>query len=105
MQGWCWPGFRAIIIARESEGVRDVIDDLRIDMAATTGDHDITIDVDDDVERGARSTGNAIEKGAEATGNAVKKGAEATADATKKAGRAVRDAVTDRDRDSDKDGK
>jgi hypothetical protein len=96
---------QAVRLARETEGVRDVIDDLRVDTAATTGDHDITIDVDDDVERGARSTGNAIERGAEATGDAVKKGAEATADAAKKAGRAVRDAVTDNDRDSDNDGK
>ena len=96
---------QALRLARETEGVRDVVDDLHVDVAATTGDHDVTIHVDDDVERGAEKTGNAVENGAKATGNAVKKGAETTADAAKKVGRAVRDAVTDDDRDSDRDGK
>ena len=97
---------QALRLARETEGVRDVIDNLQVEVAATSGDDDdITIDVDEDVERGAEKTGNAIEKGAKATGNAVKRGAEATADAAKDAGRAVRDAVTDDDRDSDNDGK
>lgn len=85
---------QALRLARETEGVRDVIDNLRVEVVATTGDDDVTIDVDDDLERGAK-----------ATGNAVKKGAEETADAAKKAGRAIRDAVTDDDRDSDNDGK
>ena len=96
---------QALRLARETQGVHDVIDNLEVEVVATTGDDDITVDVDDDVERGAEKTGNAIESGAKATGNAVKKGAEATADAAKKAGRAVRDAVTDDDRDSDNDGR
>jgi hypothetical protein len=85
---------QAMRLARETDGVRDVIDDLRVDVAATTREHDITIDVDNDVERGAKTTGNA-----------VKQGADATTDAARKAGRAIRDAVTDNDRDSDHDGK
>jgi hypothetical protein len=85
---------QAMRLARETEGVRDVIDDLRVDVAATTGERDLTIDVDNDVEHGAK-----------ATGNAVKKGADETAEAARKAGRAIRDAVTDNDRDSDHDGK
>ena len=105
---------QAVQIARTTEGVRDVVDQLVIDPdgpAATSGididdnDVDVDIDVDDDIERGAENTGNAIERGAEATGNAVKRGAEATADAAKRAGRATVDAVTDDDRDSDNDGK
>ena len=89
---------QAVRLARETEGVRDVVDDLHVEVAATTGelDDDVTIDVDVD---------NDVERGAKATGNAVKKGAEATADAAKKVGGAVRDAVTDDDRDSDNDGK
>jgi hypothetical protein len=85
---------QALRLARETQGVHDVVDNLEVEVVATTGDDDITIDVDDDVERGA-----------EKAGDAVKKGAEATADAAKKAGRAIRDAVTDDDRDSDNDGK
>lgn len=88
---------QAVQLAREIEGVSDVIDELRIDVAATTGDRDdvdVDIDVGRDVERGARTTGEAI-----------REGAQDTADAARKAGRAVRDAVTDDDRDSDKDGK
>ena len=88
---------QAVQIARTTDGVRDVIDQLNVtDTAATTGidDSDVDIDVDNDLERGAK-----------ATGNAIKRGAEATADAAKDAGRRVRDAVTDDDRDSDRDGK
>ena len=115
----------AVRIARATEGVREVVDELTIDPdgpEATTGididdnDVDVDVDVDNDVEReadragdaaqrGAARTGNAIERGAEATGGAIKRGAEATADAAKQGGRAVRDAVTDDDRDSDNDGK
>ena len=90
---------QAVQIARSTEGVRDVIDQLRVsDTAATSG-------VGDGLEQAAKETGEAIERGAEATGGAIKRGAEATADAAKDAGRRVRDAVTDDDRDSDNDGK
>ena len=83
---------RAIDLARGAKGVRDVNDHLQVrDTAATSGDD---YDLGQDIERGLDKTGDAIKKGAEATG-----------DAAKKAGRAVRDAVTDRDRDSDNDGK
>lgn len=89
---------QALRLARETEGVRDVIDELRVEAAATSGelddDLDIDIDVDADLERGARETGKAI-----------RQGAEETADAARKTGKAARDAVTDDDRDSDKDGK
>lgn len=85
---------QALRLARDTRGVRDVVDNLEVEAVATTGAADITIDVDDDVERGADKAGHAI-----------KKGADATADAAKKAGRAIRDAVTDNDRDSDNDGK
>ena len=94
---------QAVQIARTTEGVRDVVDQLVVDPdgpAATSGididrnDVDVDVDVDNDVERKAGEAGNAIERGA-----------RATAGAAKDAGRAVRDAVTDEDRDSDNDGK
>ena len=104
----------AVRIARATEGVKDVVDELTINPdgpEATSGididdnDVDVDVDVDNDVEREADRAGNAIERGADATGNAIKRGAEATADAAKQGGRAVRDAVTDDDRDSDNDGR
>ena len=88
---------QAVRLARDTAGVANVVDELRVDVAATSGDLDdvdVDVNVDRDIERGVRKTGKAIEKGA-----------DATADAAKKAGKAVRDAVTDNDRDSDRDGK
>ena len=86
---------QAVQIARNTEGVRDVIDQLHVNATeATSGLRD-----------DAAAVGNAIETGAEKTGSAIKRGAEATYDATKKAGRTVVGAVTDKDRDSDNDGK
>jgi hypothetical protein len=98
---------QAVDIARNTEGVRDVIDQITVgETAATSGiegdidapDADVDVDVDDDLENDAR-------RGAEATGNAVKEAGKATAEAARKAGAAVRDAVTDDDPDSDNDGK
>ena len=100
--------------------MQDVIDQLRVsESAATSGiNDDVRIDADKpDVEIDVKDdTGNAIRRGADATKNGVERAGEATADAAKKAGRAtvdgakkvgekVRDAVTDDDKDSDKDGK
>ena len=88
---------QAVRLARETEGVTDVIDQLTVDVAATSGDADdvdVDVDVDDDLERGARKAGEA-----------AREGAAATADAARKAGAAARDAVTDDDPDSDNDGK
>jgi hypothetical protein len=104
----------AVRIARATEGVKEVVDELTVDPdgpEATTGididdtDVDVDVDVDNDAERQADSAGNAVERGAEKTGNAIERGAKATADAAKDAGRRAADAVTDDDRDSDNDGK
>lgn len=104
----------AVRIARATEGVKDVVDELTIvpdGPEATTGididrnDVAVDVDVDNDAERQADRAGNAIERGAERTGNAIQRGAEATADAAKNVGRRAVDAVTDDDRDSDNDGR
>lgn len=106
----------AVQIARNTDGVTDVIDQITIgSTAATSGRADVDVDapdvdihVDDnlehDVKQGAEKSGNAVERGAEATADAAKKAGKATADGAKKVGGAVRDAVTDNDRDSDNDG-
>jgi hypothetical protein len=73
----------AIQIARDTDGVRDVIDEiLVVQVAPTSG-----IEIDDDLERSAEKAGDAIKDAGERIGDAAK------------------DAVTDDDRDSDNDGK
>ena len=97
----------AIQIARDTDGVRDVIDEIRVvQVAPTTG---IDVDVDDDLEQdvkdAGRSTADAAERAGDAVVDGAKKGAGAVADGARKAGSAVKDAVTDDDPDSDNDGK
>ncbi len=79
----------ALQIARDTDGVRDVIDEIRVvQTAPTTG---IDVDVDDDFGQDVKDAGEAIKDGAV-------KGAEAVGDGAKKVGGAVKDAVTDDDR-------
>ncbi len=86
----------AIQIARDTDGVRDVIDEIRVvQVAPTTG---IDVDVDDNFEQDVKDAGNAVK-------DAAKKGADAVGDGARKAGSAVKDAVTDDDPDSNNDGK
>jgi hyperosmotically inducible protein len=106
----------AVMIARNTKGVTDVINRLRVSpTAATTGvevDHSLKSDIErgadataDAAKRGAQATGNAVERAADATADAAKKGAEKTKEGAKKTGEAIKDVFTDKDRDSDKDGK
>ena len=110
----------ALQIARTTDGVRDVIDELRVVPVASTTGIDVDVDVDDNLEREAREAGtelkaesreaaaeakDAAKRGANAVADAARKGANATASGAKKVGAAVKDAVTDDDRDSDNDGK
>jgi hypothetical protein len=89
----------AVMIARNTDGVTDVIDQLRVNpTAATSGIGDIDVDVDNDVEAAAR-------RAAEATKDAAQKGADATKRGAEKTGEAIKDVFTDDDRDSDNDGK
>jgi hyperosmotically inducible protein len=83
----------AVVIARNTKGVTDVIDNLRVNATAATSG--VTVD---EIESKAK-------EGADAVSDAAKKGAEETKEGAKKAGSAVKDVFTDKDRDSDKDGK
>ena len=94
---------QAVRIARGTEGVQSVVDELHV--VGTSGTIDSRIEHDKIEIKTDDSLGDDIKDGAKATGNAIKKGAEATADGAKKAGGAVKDAVTDDDKDSDHDGK
>jgi len=106
----------AVMIARQTKGVADVVDQLRVSpTAATSGvdvDHGLKSDIERDADatadaakRGAEKTGNAIERGAEKTGHAIERGAEKTKEGAKKTGEAIKGVFTDSDKDSDKDGK
>ena len=94
---------QAVRIARSTEGVQSVVDELHV--VGTSGTIDSRIEHDKIEIKTDDSLGDDIKDGAKATGNAIKKGAEATADGAQKAGGAVKDAVTDDDKDSDNDGK
>jgi hyperosmotically inducible periplasmic protein len=96
----------AVIVARNTKGVADVIDNLRVNPTAATSGRvgdvdahgDVDVDINDDLEAKTRA-------GADKTTDAIKSGAEKTKEGAKKAGEAVKDVFTDKDRDSDKDGK
>ena len=108
---------RAVEIARGTDGVRDVIDQIRVaDTAATSGrldddddDVDVNIRVDDDVkadaDRAADKTKNAAENAADKTVDTAKKVGDKTVEGTKKVGSEIKDVFTDDDKDTDKDGK
>ena len=112
----------AVTIARNTDGVTDVIDQLRVNPTAATsgriggvdvrgdrGDVDVDVDVDNDTEAAAKRAGQATKDAAEKTGDAVVDGAKKGVDATKrgaeKTGEAIKDVFTDDDPDSDKYGK
>jgi hypothetical protein len=108
---------QAVMIARNTDGVSDVIDRLRVSpTAATTGvdadvdDNDVDVrgdvdvDVDDDIERGANRGANAAENAARRGAEAVKEGAREVKEGAEKVGDRIGDAV-DGDPDSNRDGK
>jgi hypothetical protein len=112
---------RAVEIARNTDGVNDVIDQLTVrDIAATSGrleddtEHaagDINADAHAaatsttaTIKRGAENTENGAEKAADKTADAAKKAADKTVDTTKKVGNKVKGVFTDDDKDSDNDG-
>jgi hyperosmotically inducible protein len=78
---------RAVQIARGTDGVRDVVDQIRIgEAAATTGDRDDDFTIDDRVEDSARRGANEVEQeGREA--------ADKARDVAGRAGAAVTDAA------------
>ena len=87
---------RAMQLAAATDGVASVIDHVVIrETAATSGD------VTDDAKRGV----DIVKDGARQTGSAVKEGAVKVKEGAEKIGTAIVDSVTDKDRDSDKDGK
>jgi hypothetical protein len=99
----------AVMIARQTDGVADVIDQLRVNPTAATSGVDVDVDVDDtleaDAKRGADEAADAAKRGANETADAAKRGAQKTKEGAKKVGEDIKDVFTDDDRDSDNDGK
>jgi hypothetical protein len=89
---------QAVLLARNTKGVTDVIDRLRVNPTAATSGVDVDVDVDDNLEAD-------LKRGAEETADAAKRGAQKTKEGAKKVGEELKDVFTDDDRDSDKDGK
>lgn len=106
---------QAVRLARSTDGVSDVIDQLRVNPTAATSGIDTpdvdadTPDVDADVEgttgEAADDAGDATRRGVDAVQEGAKKGADAVVEGAKEVGSEVRDAVTDDDPDSDNDGR
>ena len=97
---------RAVQLARDTRGVDRVVDNLRVQTAATSGRHEgIRRDVERDVDHGVTKPRKAVREGADDSDNVIEEGAEAVGGAAKKTGRAIRDVFTDDDPDTDKDGK
>lgn len=92
----------AVMIARNTDGVADVVDQLRVNPTAATSGVDVDADVDVDVDDKLEAD---VKRGADATADAAKRGAQKTKEGAKKAGEEIKDVFTDDDRDSDKDGK
>src|SRR5688572_21642486 len=64
---------QAVMIARNTDGVTDVIDQLRVNpTAATSGLGDNDIDIDDDIEAGAKRTADTVKEGAKKGAREVK---------------------------------
>ena len=124
---------RAVVLARETNGVRTVVNNIRIDGAVATSGIDDAADAAargirdgaDSAADATRRAGSSVQRsvndsdvddeveqkakeggdGAKTVGKATKKGAEAVADGAKKVGSEVKDVFTDDDPDTDKDGK
>jgi hypothetical protein len=79
----------AVMIARNTDGVADVIDQLRVNPTAATSGVD---DLGDDIEAGAKRGVDAVKDGAKRAGEEIEEGARKTRDA-------ARDAVRDDDKD------
>ena len=93
---------QAVRIARQTVGVRDVIDRVRVnDTAATSG---LLNDSGRAIDSGIDRTTDAAKDAATATGRAAKATSDATISAGKKAAGKIKGAATDKDRDSDRDG-
>ena len=81
----------AVRLAKNTTGVKSVVDKLVIEATETKGTTGKAVDA---TKHGAEKTGDAIKKGAEETGDAAKKAGQATKDAAVKTEDVTADAAT-----------
>jgi osmotically-inducible protein OsmY len=81
----------AVRIARETSGVTDVVDQMRVTEAAATGGYDP--DVDDRIGAAADRAGDRAEDAADRAGDAAGRAADEAGDAAGRAGAAITDAT------------
>ena len=83
---------RAVVLAREADGVRDVIDNIRLNDAVATTGRDL-------INEGADATADGVRRAGDATAKGVRHGADAVAESAEKTGAAVKHDVHDADID------
>jgi hyperosmotically inducible protein len=82
---------RAIAVAKANDGVKNVVDQLKIAPARGTNMAGKADRAEDKAERAADKTANAAERAADKTARAGDRAADNTVSATKKTGRAIDD--------------
>src|SRR5690349_2864239 len=78
---------RAVALTREADGVRDVIDNIRVNETIATSGRDVDDVAADKIREGADATADGSRRAADATAHGIRKGANAVANGTEKAGR------------------
>jgi len=71
---------QAVILARGTDGVKDVVDHITVNQAAATTPEHVGEHVGQEIGNATRTAGEKISEGAEATKNGVEKGVDATKD-------------------------
>jgi osmotically-inducible protein OsmY len=76
---------QAVVIARGTDGVKDVVDRITVNQAAATTPEHVGEHVGDSIKDATSTAGQKIEGAATATKNAAEKGVDATKDAARTA--------------------
>ena len=76
---------QAVVIARGTDGVKDVVDRITVNQAAATTPEHVGEHVGDSIKDATSTAGQKIEDAATATKNAAEKGVDATKDAARTA--------------------
>ena len=76
---------QAVILARGTDGVKDVVDHITVNQAAATTPEHVGEHAGESIKDATRTAGEKIEDGATATKNAAERGVDATKDAARTA--------------------
>ena len=76
---------QAVLLARGTDGVKDVVDRITVNEAAATTPEHVGERAGESIKDATRTAGEKIEDGATATKNGIEKGADATKDAARTA--------------------